>query len=49
MGNIDFSFFDRVNNVYDLGGRMGSTDYIDFLTKKEVPKNLMKGVDCYGR
>ena len=49
MGNIDFSFFDRVNNVYDLGGRMGPTGYIDFLTKKEVPKNLMKGVDCYGR
>ena len=28
---------------------MGTTDYIDFLTFEEVPKNIMKGVDCYGR
>ena len=28
---------------------MGRTDYIDFLTPEEVPKNVMKGVDCYGR
>ena len=46
---IDFSFFDRVPYIFDLGNRMGSTDYIDFLTQDEVPKNMMKGVDCYGR
>lgn len=49
MVYIDFSFFDRVNDVYDLGGRMGPTGYIDFLTRREVPKNIMKGIDCYGR
>lgn len=47
--NIDFSFFDRVQDTFDLGDRMGSTDYIDFLTQDEVPKNIMKGKDCYGR
>tara|TARA_Y100000589_G_C27085657_1_gene601633 strand:+ start:63 stop:602 length:540 start_codon:yes stop_codon:yes gene_type:complete len=47
--NIDFTFFDRVPDTFDLGDRMGSTDYIDFLTQDEVPKNMMKGVDCYGR
>ena len=46
---IDFTFYDRVNDTYDLGGRMGSTDYIDFLTQKEVPKNMMKGIDRHGR
>tara|TARA_Y100000590_G_scaffold266573_1_gene299398 strand:+ start:1753 stop:2286 length:534 start_codon:yes stop_codon:yes gene_type:complete len=47
--NIDFSFFNKVPDTFDLGYRMGTTDYIDFLTQDEVPKNLMKGVDCYGR
>lgn len=47
--NIDFTFYDRVNDEYDLGGRMGHTDYIDFLTQDEVPKNMMKGKDMYGR
>ena len=46
---IDFTFFDRVPDTYDLGGRTGHTDYIDFLTNDEVPKNMMKGTDCYGR
>ena len=41
--NIDFTFFDRVNDTFDLRGRMGTTDYIDFLTRNEVPKNVMKG------
>jgi hypothetical protein len=45
---IDFTFFDRVPNTYDLGGRMGTTDYIDFLSQDEVP-NMAKGTDCYGR
>ncbi len=49
MNNIDFTFFDRVPDTFNLGDRMGRTDYIDFLTQDEVPKNLMKGVDCYGR
>lgn len=48
MPNIDFTFFDRVPNTYDLGGRMGTTDYIDFLSQDEVP-NMAKGKDCYGR
>ena len=47
--DIDFTFFDRVPDTFDLGNRMGSTDYIDFLTQDEVPKNIMKGIDCYGR
>ncbi len=46
---IDFTFYDKINDTFDLNGRMGITDYIDFLTQKEVPKNVMKGVDCYGR
>lgn len=49
LDNIDFTFFDRVKSTYDLGGRMGLTDYIDFLTQEEVPKNVMKGLDRYGR
>ena len=47
--NIDFTFYDRVPDTYDLGGRMGHTDYIDFLTQDEVPKNMTKGTDRYGR
>lgn len=47
--NIDFTFYDRVTDIYDLGGRMGHTDYIDFLTQDEVSKNMMKGTDLYGR
>ena len=49
MDNIDFTFFDRINDTFDLRGRMGHTDYIDFLTQDEVPKNMMKGIDHYGR
>ena len=45
----DTSFFNRVKDIYDLGDRMGTTDYIDFLTQKEVPKNVMTGKDSYGR
>ena len=47
--NIDFTFYDRIKDIYDLKGRMGRTDYIDFLTHDEVPKNVMKGIDCYNR
>ena len=49
MTEVDTSFFDRVNDTFNIGDRMGTTDYIDFLTLDEVPKNVMKGVDCYGR
>jgi hypothetical protein len=49
MPCVDSSFFDRVHDIYDLKGRMGVTDYIDFLKRDEVPKNVMKGVDCYRR
>jgi len=49
MNNIDFTFYDRVKDEYDLGGRMGHTDYIDFLTQDEVRKNMMKGKDKHGR
>ena len=47
--NIDFTFYDRIPDTLDLGGRMGTTDYIDFLTRDEVPKNVMKGIDCFKR
>ena len=47
--NIDFTFYDRIPDTFDLGGRMGTTDYIDFLTRDEVPKNVMKGIDCFKR
>jgi hypothetical protein len=48
---IDNSFFERINDLdtFDLQGRMGLTDYIDFLTKNEVPRNVMKGIDRYRR
>ena len=46
---IDFTFYNRVHNIFHLGGRMGATDYIDFLRDDEVPKNMMKGTDSYGR
>ena len=49
MSEVDTSFFDRVQDTFDIGDRMGTTDYIDFLSPDEVPKNIMKGVDCYGR
>jgi len=47
--DIDFTFYERVPDTYDLGRRMGHTDYIDFLTQDEVPKNVMKGKDRYRR
>ena len=47
MNQVDTSFFNRVHDTFDLGGRMGTPT--DFLTHDEVPKNVMKGIDCYGR
>lgn len=46
---VDTSFYDNIVDIYDLKGRMGCTDYIDFLTRREVPKNIMKGIDCFNR
>ncbi len=49
MYNIDISFYDRIKDVLDIGDKVGDTDYIDFLTHDEVPKNIMKGIDYYNR
>lgn len=49
MEDIDFTFYDRVPDTFDIGERMGHTDYIDFLSQDEVPKNMMKGTDILGR
>jgi hypothetical protein len=35
--------------VLDLGNRMGSTDYIDFIDYKEMKAPIMKFRDCYCR
>ncbi len=35
---------ERVPNIFHLGGRMGVTDYIDFLRNDEVPKNMLTQV-----
>ena len=44
-----YDCYDTIQNSLDIGERMGMTDYIDFLTQDEVPKNVMKGVDYYRR
>ena len=54
MGNtnqieINVDFYDKIHDILDLKGRMGITHYIDFLTIKEVSKNLMKGIDKFNR
>ena len=53
MGDVHYGFnmaiYNNIADIYDLGGRMGTTDYIDFLTQDEVPKNVMRGVDDYNR
>jgi len=41
--------YDSIKDEYDIGGRSGHTDYIDFLKLDEVPKNVMRGVDCFRR
>jgi hypothetical protein len=44
------NFIDKLNvPILDLKGKMGSTDYIDFLTEKDICSPLMKGIDCYNR
>ena len=34
---------------YDIGNRIGHTDYIDFFTWDEITKPVMKGIDVYKR
>lgn len=34
---------------YDLGGRGGLTDYIDFLVAEEIDHPIMRGIDRYKR
>ena len=40
---------EKIEHEFDLKGRMGSTDYIDFLFPNEVPYNKVKGKDIYDR
>ena len=49
QNGVNVDFFNKVDDIYDIGERMGCTDYIDFLDQDEVPKNLMKGIDMYRR
>ena len=35
--------------IYDLCGRMGMTDYIDFIKEEEIKENIVKGIDVYNR
>jgi hypothetical protein len=39
----------QIEDIYDLKGRMGNTQYLDFLYPDEIPKNKMKGCDMFGR
>ena len=39
---FDMTIYNSIPDIYDLGGRMGTTDHIDFLTRDEVPKNVMR-------
>ena len=39
----------QIEDIYDLKGRMGNTQYIDFLYPDEIPKNKMKGCDIFDR
>ena len=39
----------QIVDIYDLKGRMGNTQYIDFLYPDEIPKNKMKGCDIFDR
>ena len=47
---IDFtSDLCYVDDILNIGNRVGGTDYIDFISFTEVTKPIMKGYDCYGR
>lgn len=59
MGNqISAEKLEKIEELYsnleklpklDIGNRVGGTDYIDFISLKEVEHPLMSGIDCYGR
>ena len=37
-------------NVLDIGAKIGSTSYIDFIKQTDLGENnIMKGYDCFGR
>ena len=40
MSEVDTSFFNRVQDTFDIGNRMGTTDYIDFLSQMKYQKML---------
>ena len=42
-------FFNNIPDTLDIGDRTGWTQYIDFLKREEVPQNMMKGIDIFGR
>ena len=47
---VDLTFYDRIDNLYTLPKDYPYwRDYIDSIERKEVPNNVMKGVDNYGR
>ena len=39
----------EIKDEFDLKGRMGNTQYLDFLYPDEIPKNKMKGRDIFNR
>ena len=43
------SNLNKIQYTYDLNGRMGNTDYLDFLFPNEIPNNKVKGTDIFGR
>jgi len=48
--SLDLSNFYREDfKILDLGKRVGTTDYIDFIKYDEVNHPVMKGIDKFGR
>ena len=43
------SNLNKIQHTFDLKGRMGPTDYIDFLFPNEIPYNHVKGIDMFNR
>ena len=43
--NIDLSQVKHLN----IGNKVGTTEYIDFIKWDEVTESVMKGIDCFGR
>ena len=39
----------KISHVYELNGRMGNTQYLDFLLPEEIPHNKVKGIDMFDR